>query len=170
MPVADRCWGYNQVDALISSILPPSLMAPATTPTTEATTATSEATAAASSSLVDFDALPAYCGDELEFGFKVDFVCAASGRLKAIDHLPLLSSLPSFFGFDFLPVVGSRMRVTVDLFTACGSMSLVHRDKEQLEKDLRRVREIEQTMWIVEPIEDEADQQTTQATAATTAV
>jgi hypothetical protein len=127
IPVAKRCWGCDQVGALVSSAIAPE----------------------------EFDALPMICGEELEAGFKVDFVAQTEGKLKRIDHLEEIAQLESFLRFDLLPALGSRMRVTVDCFTSCGSVSLVHRERAALMKDVERVREMEKTMWIVEEEEEQ---------------
>jgi hypothetical protein len=120
MPLADRCWGYNQVGALVSATV----------------------------SAGEFDALPLVCGTEREFGYKVDLVSSVAGKLQRIDHLDRIRALPSFMSFDLLPKPGERMQVTIDCFTACGSISLVNSDKEQLMDDVATVRELEKTMWV----------------------
>ncbi len=76
MPLSDRVWGYNQVGAVVSATV----------------------------SQADFDALPDVCGDELEYGFKVDFVSNVAGVLERIDHLQEMEQLDSFMQFDLLPV------------------------------------------------------------------
>ena len=122
IPLADACWGYNQVGALVASVIAPE----------------------------EFDALPMVCGEEKQAGFKVDFVCGRSGKLKQINHLDKISQLASFLRFDLLPALGNRMRVTIDCFTSCGSVSLVHPEREVLMQDVETIREMEKTMWVVE--------------------
>ena len=86
MPLSDRCWGYNQVGAVVDA------------------TVSQEA----------FDALPDVCGDEMEWGFKVDFVSNAAGVLDHLDHLDDMQKLPSFVQFDLLPKPGDTISVTID--------------------------------------------------------
>lgn len=124
MPIADRCWGYNQVGVLVDSILSPNL----------------------------FSSIPLICQAEREFGFKVDFVSSVEGKLVRIDHLNAIKQLSSFMSIDLLPSIGSTMRVTIDCFTGCGSVSLTHKDKKQLMADVETIREYEKTMWIVEAL------------------
>jgi hypothetical protein len=60
--------------------------------------------------------------------------------------------LSSFVQFDLqlLPSVSDRLDCTFDCFTACGSVILAHTDKKQLEVDCEAVRELNETMWIVD--------------------
>jgi len=131
MPVADRCWGYNQVDVYANSYL----------------------------SEEEWEKIPDVCPEEKEVAYKLDFVSSVSGKLKRIDHLESIRSLPSFVQFDLLPSVGSQMHVTIDCFTACGSVSLVHQDRKQLQQDVDAVRQFEKTMWVVEGEETPAANQ-----------
>ena len=121
MPLADRCWGYNQVSALVSATVSQS----------------------------EFDALPAICGDETEFGFKVDFVSNVAGVLQRIDHLQEMQRLQSFVQFDLLPKPGDVLSLTIDCFTAVGSVTLAHKDRAVVEADHLKVREWEKTMFVV---------------------
>ena len=82
MPLADRCWSYNQVSALADSLVAPAR----------------------------FDALPDVCGDETQYAFKVDFVSRVSGRLLRLQHIDDMRALPSFVRFDMLPRMGSGWR------------------------------------------------------------
>ncbi len=123
MPVADRVWGYNQVSELVASTAPDSAA---------------------------FDALPAVCGDLQVQCYKLDFVCSVTGTLLRLEGLERIRSLPSFLRFDLLPRGGEEVKPTIDCFTAVGSVSLVHADKEQLDKDVEEVRRIEKNMFVVE--------------------
>ena len=123
MPLSDRCWGYNQVGAVVSATV----------------------------SQEEFDALPDVCGDELEFGFKVDFVSNVAGVLDHIDHLDKMEQLDSFMQFDLLPKPGDSISVTIDCFSAVGSVTLCHKDRKLVEADHAKVREWEKTMFVVKP-------------------
>jgi len=121
MPLADRVWGYNQVDAVV----------------------------AATVSQEEFDALPDVCGDENEYGFKIDFVSPVTGVLDHVAYTKEISALPSFVQFDVLPKPGDHIKVTIDCFTAVGSVTLCHKSKAQVEKDHLKIREWEKTMFVV---------------------
>lgn len=121
MPLADRCWGYNQVNALVSATI----------------------------SQQEFDALPDKCGDELEWGFKVDFVSNVAGELDHLEHVDDMRALPSFVQFDLLPQPGDNISITIDCFTAVGSVTLCHPSRAQVEHDHEKIREWEKTMFVV---------------------
>jgi hypothetical protein len=127
IPVANAVWGYNQVSALVDATLDSEV----------------------------FAALPDICVSGLKRSFKVDFVSTVSGRICEIRHLDTMRALPSFLRFDLMPSIGSNLVVTVDCFSACGSVSLVNDDKAQLELDVLKVRDLEKTMWIIQPEEAE---------------
>lgn len=123
IPLADRCWGYNQVSAVVDASLP-----------------TAEA----------FDRLPDVCGKEKAVGFKVDLVSPVKGKLLRVDHLDKMRVLPSFMQFDALPNVGDQISVTIDCFTAVGSVTLANKSEEQLDADILVIRELEKSMFVVE--------------------
>ena len=123
MPLSDRCWGYNQVGAVVDATV----------------------------SQAAFDALPDVCGDEKEWAFKVDFVSNVTGLLDHIDHVDDMRKLPSFVQFDLLPKPGDSVATTIDCFTAVGSVSLAHKDRKQVEADHAKIREWEKTMFVVKP-------------------
>jgi len=127
--LADRVWGYNQVGALVSATLSQS----------------------------EFDALPDVCGDEREYGFKVDFVSSVSGELVRLDHLDEMRAMKSFVQFDVLPKVGDRIHVTIDCFTAVGSVTLSHVQRTIVEADHQRIRQLEKTMFLVKPIAEKKE-------------
>lgn len=129
MPLADRVWGYNQVGALVAATI----------------------------SQTEFDELPDVCGDEKEFGFKVDFVSHASGKLVGFKHMEKMEKLKSFMRFDVLPKIGDMMHVTIDCFTACGSVTLVHKSKQQVDEDHAKIREWEKEMFVVEASDEKAE-------------
>ena len=123
MPLSDRCWGYNQVGATVDATV----------------------------SEDDFNQLPDVCGDEMEFGFKVDFVSNVAGVLERIDYLDQMSKLPSFVQFDVLPKPGDTISVTIDCFTAVGSVTLAHKERSVVEADHAKIREWEKSMFVVKP-------------------
>ena len=132
MPLADRVWGYNQCSALVDATL----------------------SACCDRARVGFDALPSCCGAGCVAGFKVDFVSGVGGRLKDVGHLEAMARLASFVRFDLLPQPGDLLHKTIDCFTACGSVTLAHKDPKQLHRDIQAVRHWEKTMWILEKQQD----------------
>jgi hypothetical protein len=59
-----------------------------------------------------------------------------------------MKNMKSFLQFDVMPKIGDQIHVTIDCFTACGSISLVG-EKSQVERDHARIRQLEPTMFIV---------------------
>jgi len=123
IPLANMTWGYNQVEMVV----------------------------AAQISDEEFNLYPdTLAGGLLTYGYKVDLVSGVSGKLIKLNHLSEIEALPSFHKFDFMPQPGQMIHVTIDCFTEPGSLLLIHKDKEQVEKDLTKLRALEKTMFVVE--------------------
>merc|ERR1712157_472234 len=54
-----------------------------------------------------------------------------------------IRQLPSFISLETGITVGSRIELTVDLFTAAGSVILANRDSAQMEADVAFIRNLE---------------------------
>jgi hypothetical protein len=121
MPMADACWGFNQVGALADSVISDAAFAHYP------------------------DCVPNYA----KFAYKVDFICFVTGTLKRIDRLDEIAQLPAFLRFDLLPKPGDAVSPTIDCFTTVGTVTFVHSDKNVVMKCVEKVRELEKTMFIV---------------------
>lgn len=73
----------------------------------------------------------------------VALISEVEGRIASCSRLALLERLPSFGGSIAVLGVGDRIRRTVDLFSSPGTIYLIHEDRDQLERDYERLREIE---------------------------
>jgi len=83
--------------------------------------------------------------------FKVDLVSYVTGTLEGFEHKEEITKMLSFRRFDMLPKKGDHIPLTVDCFTAVGSISLCHEKEDQVEADHQRIRELEKTFFIVSP-------------------
>jgi hypothetical protein len=129
MILADKVWGYNQVGAIVDSVIDTNA----------------------------FDNLPDICGNERQYGYKVDFVSHVTGKLMRLLHLDEIAALPSFICFDLLPKIGDFIPLTSNCFTAVGSVTLSHENRKQVEEDLAIIRLFEPTMFQVEADQQEKD-------------
>ena len=73
----------------------------------------------------------------------VALISEQEGRVRDCRRLAQLAALPSYAGAIAVLGVGDRIRRTVDLFSSPGTIYLVHEDRDQLERDYARLREIE---------------------------
>ena len=121
-PQADRIWGYNQVDCLVSATM----------------------------SQEEFDAIPDEIGPEIEYSFKIDFVSPVEGTLIKIDHVDEIKRMKSYMRFDVMPEPGIYLHKTIDCFTPAGSVTLSHKDRKIVDADHQRIRELEKTMFVVD--------------------
>ena len=62
----------------------------------------------------------------------------------------LFAYLPSFVYLETGVVPGGSVDFTVDLFTALGSVLLMHPDPKVLEEDIKKIREMEENDGIIE--------------------
>ncbi|WP_437487585.1 ATP-grasp domain-containing protein [Sorangium sp. So ce1014] len=73
----------------------------------------------------------------------VFFIAQREGRLVDVPGLAAIEALPSYHGATLKVRPGGRVQRTVDLFSAPGWVTLLHRDKAVIDADERRIREIE---------------------------
>lgn len=78
-------------------------------------------------------------------GQTVMLVSFFSGTVKSTPGYDRMRTLPSFISLQSGVKVGSKVELTVDLFSAVGMLALANTDAKQLEVDIAEVREMEQT-------------------------
>ncbi|RLN89512.1 hypothetical protein BBJ28_00002022 [Nothophytophthora sp. Chile5] len=115
VPIADKCVGYNQVDATVDSLL--------------------DETA--------FAKLPERPSTLLEFGCEAMLVSYRNGVLKSTPGLAEIERMPAFLKKEIFLTPGDNVRQTIDMFTTPGSIMLTHKDRDVLEANLARIRELE---------------------------
>merc|ERR1712014_185362 len=76
-------------------------------------------------------------------GQAVMLISYFTGKVLATPGYEKMKQLPSFAALQTGYGQGSKVEVTVDLFTAVGVLMLANSDSEQLAKDLAEVRQIE---------------------------
>jgi len=86
-------------------------------------------------------------------GFKVDLVSVATGTLIEVnsDIERRCMQRKSFQSFDMMPVPGDHIPVTIDCFTAVGSISLCDFNRAQVEADHAYIRSIEKDLFTLSP-------------------
>lgn len=115
VPIANKCVGYNQVDAAIDSFLSPEA----------------------------FEKLPERPTELLEYGCEAMLVSYNNGVLKGLPGLAEIEKFPSFLKKEIFLGPGDMIRRTIDMFTTPGSIMLTHKDKDVLLSNLARIRELE---------------------------
>ncbi|KAJ0403433.1 hypothetical protein ATCC90586_001722 [Pythium insidiosum] len=115
VPIANKCVGYNQVDAAIDSLLEPAA----------------------------FEKLPSRPTQLLQYGCEAMLVSYKDGVLKALPGLTEIEQFPSFLKKEIFVQPGDMIRRTIDMFTTPGSIMLTHQDKDVLAANLARIRELE---------------------------
>lgn len=83
-------------------------------------------------------------------GQEVVLVSYSRGVVKATPGFEVIKNLPSFVYFETGVQVGSEVEYTVDPFTSIGSVILLHEDKDVLQEDLVRIRQMEKDNTIFE--------------------
>ncbi|CEG40959.1 protein [Plasmopara halstedii] len=115
VPIANICVGYNQVTATIDSIL----------------------VAEAFAKLCDRPR------KLLAYGCEAMLVSYKTGVLKSTPGISEIEKMPAFLKKEIFVSPGDNMRQTVDMFTTPGSIMLTHKDRDILESNLSRIRELE---------------------------
>lgn len=116
IPLADRSFGYNQVEAFLDCYLEPE------------------------SYETKYPERPR----ELKAsGCEVKFVSYQTGKLLAVPGLEEIKQMPSFVCATWMVQPGQNIFATVDLFTMPGGATMIHEDSEILQKDLARIRALE---------------------------
>jgi biotin carboxylase len=91
-----------------------------------------------------FDAIPSVMPSPFKAsGQTVMLISYSSGEVLSSPGYDKMKQLASFVALQTGYVKGSRVEVTVDLFTAVGVLMLASSDSLQLEKDLAEVRQME---------------------------
>jgi biotin carboxylase len=75
--------------------------------------------------------------------FCVMLISQHEGRIVSADGLREIESLPSFAGTISMLAPGDRLKRTVDLFSCPGIIYLVDPDRDQVQADYDRLRELE---------------------------
>merc|ERR1712048_1374319 len=83
-------------------------------------------------------------------GQEVYLVSRGRGKVKSTPGYDLIKELPSFVYLETGVVPGGSVDFTIDLFTALGSVLLMHRDPDVLEADIKKIREMEENNEIIE--------------------
>jgi biotin carboxylase len=115
VPIANICVGYNQVIGAIDSILDGEAFAKLT------------------------DRPRAL----LAYGCEAMLVSYKNGVLKSTPGIAEIEKMPAFLRKEIFVAPGDNMRQTVDMFTTPGSIMLTHKDRDVLEGNLARIRELE---------------------------
>lgn len=92
-----------------------------------------------------FEKIPAlYPSPFKASGQTVMLVSFFSGTVRGMPGYEKIRKMASFVALQTGVTTGSRVELTVDLFTAVGTVVLAHPDPEQLKRDLAEVRRLEQ--------------------------
>jgi len=83
-------------------------------------------------------------------GQEVYLVSRGRGKVKSTPGFGVIKELPSFVYLETGVVPGGSVDFTVDLFTALGSVLLMHRDPDVLKADIKKIREMEENDEIIE--------------------
>ena len=83
-------------------------------------------------------------------GQEVYLVSRGRGKVKSTPGFDVIKEMPSFIFLETGVTPGSSVDYTIDLFTALGSVLLMHDDPEVLEADIKRIREMEINDEIIE--------------------
>ncbi len=83
-------------------------------------------------------------------GQQVYLVSRGRGTVKSTPGFDIIKEMPSFVYLETGVVAGGSVDFTVDLFTALGSVLLMHKDPAVLEADIKKIRELEENDEIIE--------------------
>merc|ERR1719183_952527 len=91
-----------------------------------------------------FNQIPQLCPSPFKAaGQNVMLVSFFSGTVRSTPGYEKMRKMASFVALQTGVTVGSKVELTVDLFTAVGVLVLANKDKEQLDADLAEVRRME---------------------------
>ncbi|KAI9910935.1 hypothetical protein PsorP6_010826 [Peronosclerospora sorghi] len=126
LPIVNACLGYNHVDASLDAYL--------------------DAQA--------FERLPERPKELKCHGCEAMLVSYETGKLVGYPGKEEIERLPSTVSTVWYTHVGEELKMTVDMFTTPGSVVMVCEDKEQLDRDYARIRELEhEGLYALEPNE-----------------
>lgn len=77
-------------------------------------------------------------------GQELYLVSRGRGKVKSTPGFDLIKEMPSFVYLETGVVPGGSVDFTTDLFTALGSVILMHKDQAVLDEDIRKIREMEE--------------------------
>lgn len=83
-------------------------------------------------------------------GQEVYLVSRGRGKVKSTPGFDVIKELPSFIYLETGVVEGGSVDFTIDLFTALGSVLLMHSNPEVLEADIKKIRVMEENNEIIE--------------------
>jgi len=83
-------------------------------------------------------------------GQEVYLVSNGRGKVRSTPGFDVIKELPSFIYLESGVMPGGSVDYTIDLFTALGSVLLMHNDPEVLEADIKKIREMENNNEIIE--------------------
>jgi biotin carboxylase len=83
-------------------------------------------------------------------GQEVYLVSRGRGKVKSTPGFDLIKEMPSFVYLETGVVPGGSVDFTVDLFTALGSVLLMHKDPAVVEADIKKIRELEENDEMIE--------------------
>ncbi|KAE8881417.1 hypothetical protein PF005_g11043 [Phytophthora fragariae] len=79
----------------------------------------------------------------LAYGCEAMLVSYKNGVLKSTPGIAEIEKMPAFLKKEIFVAPGDNVRQTVDMFTTPGSIMLTHKDRDVLEGNLARIRELE---------------------------
>jgi len=83
-------------------------------------------------------------------GQEVYLVSRGRGKVRSTPGFDVIKNLPSFVYLETGVHPGGSVDFTVDLFTALGSVMLMHEDPAIVEADIKKIRELEEKNEIIE--------------------
>ncbi len=86
-----------------------------------------------------------------EKAFCVALISKQEGRLKALPHIDKIRTLTSFYDVSIHVEIGDIIHETKNLLTSPGEVYLIHKDRNVLLNDYKKIRELEgQDFFIIE--------------------
>mmetsp|Transcript_19940 Transcript_19940/g.32851 ORF Transcript_19940/g.32851 Transcript_19940/m.32851 type:complete len:441 (-) Transcript_19940:80-1402(-) len=113
-PIANKAFGYNQIDVTLDCYVRPDL----------------------------FHNLPPYPTNAQHHGKEVFLVSKQAGKISDIPGLDLVMKLPSYLSKDISVKTDDDIHKTIDLFTMPGRVQLLHESKAQVDIDYELIHAI----------------------------
>ena len=83
-------------------------------------------------------------------GQEVYLVSRGRGKVRSTPGFDIIKEMPSFIYLETGVMPGGSVDFTIDLFTALGSVLLMHQDPAVLKADIKKIREMEENNEIIE--------------------
>ncbi|KAF0695209.1 Aste57867_13973 [Aphanomyces stellatus] len=100
-----------------------------------------------------FHALPRVPSKLKAHGCEAMLVSYETGTVTGFPGLAEIERMPSYVSQSFHTKVDDIMPITIDMFTTPGSILLVHADKDVMERDYQRIRDLEYNgLWTLTPL------------------